>query len=116
MQFGPQPQSFARRLNPEMEPLVPSSRPSIQGSVACLDYLTTARLTKNHRIIQDIATEMEVTFDTYMLSEIFAANTWNTKNAGMLNLVLHGVISLDDKRVQLSPELIQTEGVTNSLL
>ena len=43
MQFGPKPQSsFARRLYPEMEPLVPSSRPSIHGSVARLDYLLQA--------------------------------------------------------------------------
>jgi hypothetical protein len=84
MQFGP-PQSFACRLLPDLENLVPTSRPSIQGSVARLDYLTTARLTNNHRIIQDVATEMEVTFDTDMLSKIFASHTWNAKNAGMLN-------------------------------
>ena len=115
MQFGP-PQSFACRLLPDLEHLVPTSRPSIQGSVARLDYLTTARLTNNHRIIKDVATEMKVTFDTDMLSEIFASHTWNAKKAGMLNLALHGIISLTDKRVQVSPEPDQTERVTDDFL
>ena len=67
-------------------------------------------------LIQEIAAEMEVKFDTDMLTKILTANTWNAKNVGMLNLVLLGVISLDDKREQLSPELIQAEGVTNTIL
>ena len=104
-QFGP-----VRRLYPDLEHLVPTSRPSIQGSVARLDYLTTARLTNNHRIIQDVMESSNIEFDTDMLKKELK------KNAGLLNLVLHGVISLTDKRVQLSPEPDQTEGVTNDLL
>jgi hypothetical protein len=104
-QFGP-----ARRLYPDLEHLIPTSRPSIQGSVARLDYLTTARLTKNHRIIQDVATEMEVTFDTDMLKKELK------KNTSLYYMMLHGVIPLTDKRVQLSTEPDQTEGVTNDLL
>ena len=67
-------------------------------------------------LIQDIATEMEVKFDTDMLTKICTANTWNNKNVGMLNMVLLGVISLEDKREQLSPELIQNEAVTNTII
>jgi hypothetical protein len=118
LQYGP-PQSFARRLLPDLEHLIHTSRPSVQGSAARLDSLTTARLTNNHRIIKDVATEMKMTFDTDMLSEIFASHQWNVKKAGMLNLALHGIISLTDKRMQVSPEPVidhQTERVTEEFL
>jgi hypothetical protein len=96
-QFGP-----VRRLYPDLEHLI-TSRPSIQGSVARLG-------TKNHRIIQDVAAEMEVTFDTDMLKKELK------KNTSLYYMMLHGVIPLIDKRVQLSTEQDQTEEVTNNLL
>ena len=50
-----------------------------------------------------------------MISELFASNQWNVKKAGMLNLALHGIISVTDKRVEVLPEAVidQTEKVTD---
>jgi hypothetical protein len=90
-----------RRLYPDLEDLnLTTSRPSVQGPIARLG-------TKNHRIIQDVAEEMEVKFDTDMLKKELK------KNTSLYYMMLHGVIPLIDKRVQ---EQDQTEEVTNNIL
>ena len=95
------PRSRPRRLYPDLEDLnLTTSRPSVQGPIARLG-------TKNHRIIQDVAAEMEVTFDTDMLKKELK------KNTSLYYMMLHGVIPLIDKRVQ---EQDQTEEVTNNIL
>ena len=50
-----------------------------------------------------------------MLVKMFNAATWNSKNTGMINMLMHGIIALEDKRVQPpTPELVQDE-VSNSV-
>ena len=123
LQYGPPHISFAHSLLPDLEDLeTHSSRPSVQGTAARLESLRTslrtARLTNNHKVIRDVAKEMKIAFDTDMISELFASNQWNVKKAGMLNLALHGIISVTDKRVEVLPEAVidQTEKVTDEFV
>jgi hypothetical protein len=95
------PRSRPRRLYPDLEDLnLTTSRPSVQGPIARLG-------TKNHRIIQDLAEEMEVKFDTDMLKKELK------KNTSLYYMMMHGVIPLIDKRVQ---EQDETEEVTDNIL
>ena len=85
------PRSGQRRLYPDLEALnMTNSRPSVQGPIARL---------KNHRIIQDIAEDMQVNFDTDMLKKELK------KNASLCYMMLHGIIPLIDKRVQEQDEI-----------
>jgi hypothetical protein len=95
------PRSRPRRLYPDLEDLnLTNSRPSVQGPIARLG-------TKNHRIIQDIAEDMEVNFDTDMLKKELK------KNASLCYIMLHGIIPLIDKRVQEQDEI---EEVTDNII
>ena len=101
-----------------MENLEPNSpRCSVQGAATRLDILRTTRLTNNCKVIKEIASDMNVSLDTDMISEIFTSPQWNAKKAGMLNLAMHGIISIIDKRVEVLPEadIIDTEKVTDEL-
>jgi hypothetical protein len=98
-----------------MTALISSKRPAINGSITHLDYLQQTRQAKNNLMIQEIADEMDIKCDTDMLITIFTASTWNNKNVGMINMLMHGVIALEDKREQPPPpELIRNE-VTNTI-
>ena len=61
---------------------------------------------------------MNVSLDTDMISEIFSSPSWNAKKAGLLNLAMHGIISVSDKRVEVLPEadIIDKEKVTDELI
>ena len=104
LQYGPPHVSFGRSLLPALEDLE-NSRPSIQGTAARLESLRislrTARVTSNCKIVRDLAKEVNLTIDTDMISELFVSTPWNVKKAGMLNLALHGIISVTDKRVEV---------------
>jgi hypothetical protein len=78
------------RLYPDLEALnMTNSRPSVQGNIARL---------KNHKIIQEIADDMQVTFDTDMLKKEIK------KNPSLLSLCLHGIIPIVDNRVHEQDE------------
>ena len=44
-----------------------------------------------------------------MISELFTSHQWNVKKVGMLDLALHGIISVTDKRVEVLPETATDE-------
>jgi hypothetical protein len=74
------------RLYPDLEALnmTPHSRPSVHSHIARL---------KNHKVIQEIADDMQVTFSTDMLKKEIK------KNPSLLSLCLHGIIPIVDNRV-----------------
>jgi hypothetical protein len=98
-----------------MTALIPSKRPAINGSITRLEYLQQTQQAKNNLMIQEIADERNIKCDTDMLVKMFNAATWNSKNTGMINMLMHGIIALEDKRVQPpTPELVQ-DAVSNSV-
>ena len=67
-------------------------------------------------MLQEIADEMSVKCDTDKIVQMFNAATWNSRNTGMIVMLMHGIIALEDKRVQpLTPELVQEKSVTDSV-
>jgi hypothetical protein len=97
-----------------MTALISSKRPAINGYITRLEYLQQTQQAKNNLTIQEIADEMNIKCDTDMLVKMFNAATWNSKNKGMINMLMHEIIALEDKHIQPpTPELIQVE-VSNS--
>ena len=74
------------RLYPDLEALnlTPHSRPSVHSHIARL---------KNHKVIQEIADDMRISFSTDMLKKEMK------KNPSLLSLCLHGIIPIVDNRV-----------------
>jgi hypothetical protein len=79
------------RLYPDLEALnmTPHSRPSVHSHIARL---------KNHKVIQEIADDMQVSFSTDMLKKEMK------KNPSLLSLCLHGIIPIVDNRVNEEDE------------
>ena len=86
-----------------------NSRPPLTGTSARLESLKIALLTStaqnNQRIIRELAKGVNLKIDTDMISDLFTSQpTWNVKKVGMLTLALFGIISVTDKRSEVSPE------------
>ena len=116
LRFGPQSTTIGRSLFPQLDD-PEDSRPPLTATATRLESLKIAMLSSraqnNQRIIRDLAQVVNLKVDTDQISDLFTSQpTWNVKKVGMLTLALFGIITVTDKRSEVSAE--KPDGATEN--